>query len=87
MNTHPAIIFIFYDTLIHQCPTFFTNNSLKLHSDYHITVAASQQDEIQWHNFFKGHITTHCKIVQSHHFQQIFPLLHQQILGLKSAIT
>ena len=72
INTHTAIIYIFHDTLIHQCHTSFTNNSIKLQSDYDITVAASQQDEIQWHNFIKGHISKHWKTVQSRHFQQIF---------------
>ena len=37
-------------------------------------IAAQEQDEIQWHNFFKGHISKSGKKAQQTYFKEIFTI-------------
>ena len=61
-------------TLLQQHPTSFTRTSIKLKCDYNIIIAAQEQDEIQWHNFFKGHISKKWKKAQQTYFKETFTI-------------
>ena len=72
LNTHPDIITIFHDALEQQHPISFSKVSHNITKDHNIIVAAQEQDEIKWHNFFKGHISKAWKTAQLKYFNEMF---------------
>ena len=72
INTDPAIITIFHDALYSQHPISFSRITENTTKNYNIITAAAHQDEIKWHNFFKGHISSSWKKAQLSYFHRMF---------------
>ena len=87
INTHPDIISVFHNTLLPQHPSSFTQTSIKLRCDHNIIIAAQEQDEIQWHNFFKGHISKKWKTIQQLYLQKISMIYSSPDAWLKQVIS
>ena len=75
INTHQDIILVFHKTLHQQCHTSFMKTNIILKCDQNILIAAQEQDEFQWHIFFKRHISKKWKIAQHSYLKQIFLIL------------
>ena len=74
INTHPDIISVFRQSLLHQHPISFRQVSINLHCSNDIIIAAIEQDKIGWHNFFKGHLNKQWKAIQLSYFKNVFSI-------------
>ena len=72
INTHPQIINIFQRALSYQRPASFFHISQNIGADFSLQRASQQQDQIGWHNFFKGHLSSAWKSSQLNYLKQHF---------------
>ena len=86
INTHPFIIHTFENSLQHQQPTSFVRHSTSFHTEPLLLHAASQQDVIGWHNFFKGHLSIQWKELQLQYFKQMYTQPPSADLWMKQVI-
>ena len=72
VHTHPSICTIFEQALKDSTPTSFAILTENMESDNMIKMAAIEQDEIGWDNFFKGHISKKWAIAQLKHYENMY---------------
>jgi len=71
-RTHPSIIQIFCAILSNNVPTSFEYFVPTYEIDQDFIIAAREQDEIGWKNFFKGHLSSKCPQLQMKHFSKMY---------------
>jgi len=72
INTHPGIVQLFHSSLYPQRPTSFLLSRIIFNYDNSFQSAAKQQDQIGWHNLFKGHLSSEWKQLQLSYLNQMF---------------